>query len=686
MGGEQHLLELAETLARRGEVVYLYTIGAPPSSRDLHWAGGRGVSLLFRPGAAAPAVAEEAVRMRPDLMLVHGPHGLWEACAAVDAPCPRIALVHYWAGLVPDPVRVDTSPDPLPAVAALAAYDGVVANSTYTRDVLVGLGLDPARVVVEMPISPEAPQFVGSARDGGASGRSGALVVGGSKMRAPVIAALARSVPGGLRQIEYDHAGSTDALEPAALARVYDEVAVLAHPTFLVEAFGRVAVEAMAHGLPVVYPDRGNLPRLIGRGAGIAVAGAATPAEWVAAVGRAVTEGDWRGRWARRRAGWLLEYAGDKLAIDVAAERAIARLPIVTRPAVTLPVSPGPRTAALHLGAVHGADFVDRPGPGRGLLLLGCPDREWFGMLPDVRRTNPGGGVFLWWHSNLAQSSLDGEAETFHDVVRIVEQGFVDGVLTTDASMVELFAAHGVPAGWLPDVVAPRLVTTHDEPSRSHACRVGLFSSGVPRKNLLVALGAASIAGAEFHTSSTIAAQRGFRAAARALRVEVREHEVPPHRPGDVHRLMASMTCTLHPSFAETFCYSAAESILAGAPAVGSPAVPVLAGVERDDDVSVVRGLEDAGGYAQRIRALHADAALRARVLEEQRLWLGELSFRNELVGRRTLTRIIRPGALPESMRTEPWSRWIRATSSASCTRPMPAATGGSGRTGKPMR
>lgn len=52
----------------------------------------------------------------------------------------------------------------------------------------------------------------------------------------------------------------------ASLSKVWDEVKGLLMPSVWQEAFGRLPLEAMAHGVPVISSDRGALPETVGSG------------------------------------------------------------------------------------------------------------------------------------------------------------------------------------------------------------------------------------------------------------------------------------------------------------------------------------------------------------------------------------------------------------------------------------
>lgn len=634
-GGEMALRGLVDdlrALVPGAEVLVCYSVGSEAPAGAL----GLGVEVRFCPGASPEELVAAASAWSPDLAFAHDA-GLWEA-AALGLPCRKVALVHYWTGILREPNRAHADRAPVPgAVATLRGFDGVAANSTYTRDLLLGLGVPAERIAVVRPgITEEA---VAGGRGAGGEAAGPVVVLGSAKMRPEVLAALRQAFP--VRVVAYDRGSGSELLSPGELSSLFAGASCLAHPTFLSESYCRAALEALASGLPVVYSALGNLPRMVGRGAGLPLALEASPAEWVAAVTRA-WHGPERERMAplaRRRGSILLDLVSPRRDLSTLLERLSGgRLPGRST-VVAVPNYPGVQVAADHLARVAGVRLAQGTVPQGDAVLLGSFSKAWIDELEAGRR--PGRRVGLWWHSDLAQSDFSGEPIWLARVVELLEAGRLDLLLPTARSLFEVLRARGLPAAWLPDVFSDELEPQVDPPAPK-TLRIALLSAAGARKNHATALGAAAIAGAEVLAFPSLLARPEIAALVAALRVRVVSKEVPIGDKAGARRLLSEATASVAVSHAETFCYQAAESIAAGAPVLGSGAVPVLARIEGDDGISVLPDPSDCAEIARRLLLLHHEPALRERVLRAQRIALEETALVHSLIADRALEELER--------------------------------------------
>jgi len=91
MGGHRSLTRLLEIFARSCDVTAIYSEGTPLQNGVIQYAH------LPRKASTSRNVAQ----LQPDLLLVSC--DVWPEL--VDVPCPKIAYVCYWRGLITDPRR-----------------------------------------------------------------------------------------------------------------------------------------------------------------------------------------------------------------------------------------------------------------------------------------------------------------------------------------------------------------------------------------------------------------------------------------------------------------------------------------------------------------------------------------------------------------------------------------------------
>jgi glycosyltransferase involved in cell wall biosynthesis len=147
----------------------------------------------------------------------------------------------------------------------------VVVNSEWTRDALVAQDV-PSRKIAVVPQACEMTGGIGSATDAPAARRLVVLWVGSVNLRKGIPYVLAAADQLRSEPVEFVVVGPID-IEPWVVAsappnvrfvgripvgeveRWYRVAHVLLFPT-LSDGFGRVQLEAMAHGLPVITTDR----------------------------------------------------------------------------------------------------------------------------------------------------------------------------------------------------------------------------------------------------------------------------------------------------------------------------------------------------------------------------------------------------------------------------------------------
>ncbi len=215
-----------------------------------------------------------------------------------------------------------------------AAGDLVVRRGFPGRPAVIPLGLDPAIFAPDLARRPPArsgPVVVGYA--GRLAAHKGVEVLLEAALRQPaIVLRLAGSGPDEARLQDRvtalglaERVSFVGALDPSALADFYRGLDVLAVPSLTtdgwVEQFGRVAVEAMACGIPVVASDSGALPDVVG-GAGRLV----PPGDATALSQALVSVASDPDEWASLRANGFARAAGARWATVAARYRRLYEL------------------------------------------------------------------------------------------------------------------------------------------------------------------------------------------------------------------------------------------------------------------------------------------------------------------------------------------------------------------------
>lgn len=296
-GGDLCNQEWFAELVRRGHrVVWLYHLFRP------HPNGGvDGVEYRHHERITWEVVEATLRELQPDVAIVQNQPMEWVRAAREVVPGIRAAvLVHYWSDVHKQPAEVHRLWQPQEAnCRRIAGADLVVANSYYTAHMLRALGI-PGAVVAE-------PCFGDIAAT--THRRERYIIIGWKKHMRHVLAGLPRMFTGRTWEL-YPYDGPLDgSLRLPAHVRVmpwapsqeiFEGARVLVHPTYLTESFSRVAVEAIANGVPVLHSGRGNLAGLIGD-AGVLVPADAPLSWWAAGLRQIETDYDGYVQRARQR-------------------------------------------------------------------------------------------------------------------------------------------------------------------------------------------------------------------------------------------------------------------------------------------------------------------------------------------------------------------------------------------------
>jgi len=236
---------------------------------------------VFAPDPPAPArlpgpeevagflavLAEAMRRFRPNVVLTYGGDPASRGCVAVAKSVG--AKVAFW-------LHNFAYPD----AAAFAGCDTVVVPSLFSQEyhrtalgvecVAVPPVIDVERVATERPDGGRFVTFVNPVPEKGVYWYARlAEALGRARPDVPLLVVEGRGRTDWLERCGVDLRGITslykmaNTFDPRAFYRV---TRVLVAPSVWRESFGRVPVEAMLNGIPVVASDRGALPEVVGPG------------------------------------------------------------------------------------------------------------------------------------------------------------------------------------------------------------------------------------------------------------------------------------------------------------------------------------------------------------------------------------------------------------------------------------
>ena len=590
-GGILSMRALMRAAARAGYAVSVICSSAyKVSPEDAKWMGAHYVNAegfqLF--GTGTMASVEAALKeLKPDIVVGTSACGPSVVDCAHDAGVPVSLMVQFWRILVHrtneetmnalnrkhvpkdifDPVRC----------AKVRKADVLLANSPFTARILELATGRKVDAVVRPPVYPE--RFVP---------KPGALPVhkreyimcpssqvgkGGD-----IFLALARRNPKKrflMLAGDSDDFGDTgmreraEALENVAVREdwvtdmrpVYTQTRCIFLGTQTCESFSRTVAEGLACGIPLLLSDAGNL-RNAPEGHATIVKRKASLNTWDTALAKVLALRP------EPTTAWCIDDTPEFV-------RTLNATRKLSEVLVSVPDAPGITTAAKQLAACHEVTTIAGiPTPDKcarfGLTIIsGTWNREW-----DSACAAP---VAYWWHSHLAQ--MDSTRREVADLLELLPE--IKGrkgryICFTSQADANLWASR-LPGQvyWLPP---PMCVPDHpiaaEKIDGKHVYLPGPF---VQRKNILTALGAVSYAGAEAHVTEWSLQRRvELESLASALGVRLHIHSCPAI--DDVLALAGACRAAVMLSAAETFCYAAAEVVVAGTPVVSWPGIPAMAG------------------------------------------------------------------------------------------------------------
>jgi len=551
---------------------------------DVHYVDAEGFQLF---GTGTMVSVEKALKkLRPDIVVGTSACGPSVVDCAHDAGAPVALMVQFWRILVRhmdektmDALNRKRIPkdifDPVRS-AKVRRADVMLANSPFTAGVLEVATGRKSDGIVRPPVYPK--DFV---PEGAPPVHEREFIMCPSSQigkGGDIFLALARRNPDKrflMLAGDSDDFGSTgmreraEALDNVAVREdwvtdmraVYAQTRCVFLGTQTCESFSRTVAEGLACGIPLLLSDAGNL-RNAPEGHAVIAKRKASVSTWDAALKDALA----------LRPEPTTEWCIDDTPVFVQTLDDARRLSEVL---VSTPNAPGITTAAHQLAACHGTTTVEGiPGPGECArfaltVISGAWDAEW-----DRACCVP---VAYWWHSHLAQmDTTRRELSNLLELFSGIKGRAGRWICFTAQADAELWAAR-LPKQvyWLPPTMQmPERPRTAKKLKGRHVYLPGPF---VQRKNVFTALGAVANADAEAHvTERSLGRCPQLEPLASALGVRLHVHSCPSA--GDVLALAGACGAAVMLSAAETFCYAAAEAVVAGTPVVYWPGIPALAG------------------------------------------------------------------------------------------------------------
>lgn len=643
-GGELSMLGLLRKCYETGHrisALYVRDAGKEPECADwieLHKVK-KMVSVRGKHGEASAVFTAALRKINPDLIITEAGTAANIVGAAKSLGYPTLTLVQFWRGMVHGAKAFDAlnSTEPYPAsvrdklgCAQIAQSAALVANSEFSALVTAKCTGREPECVVYPPVDgvrcvdPDAPPvpkrkyvtclsvqslkgikiFIELARR---RPRTQFLVVGGDYQlcKESHLVDEAESLPNMTVRREWQ----TD------MAAIYAQTRVLFIGTQTCESFSRTAAEARANGIPLLVSDAGNLVNMAADGYGQVVPRKAAIAEWLKGLTAAT----------KLRPKPDLSMCQDHSPRFMAAIKNSRKLSEIV---IVRPNAIGIKTGCEQFRRVLGLRVADWGQPAEDMAdwpLVITPGIWNAKFAAELR-----GKVASWWCSHFAQ--MDSNRHEMENLLKAVEaigkhpRGYL--LMTSEPDVAVWRRTLGEQVKWLPNCM--ELPTDLPTPEKLDGTNVFIPGPYGVRKNVYASLAACVEAGADVHVTRLIDNATGFKELASTLGVQLHVHDCPTV--DDVHAVAGKCQAAIILSTAETFCYAAAECVLAGTPVICPPGVPVMAGLSQ---VAVPGHVGYAGGAVEGVLRYSAE-----RLAEQQETVRRNIQ-RYNLAARATLLEVL---------------------------------------------
>lgn len=401
------------------------------------------------------------------------------------------------------------------------------------------------------------------------------------------------------------------------MAAVYKNAKIVLFPSLLDESFGRVPVEALAFGVPVLARDTGAVRGVLGA-CGVILPKNASNQEWLDALLSLLQNIDVTKQKAQKDRLAILAKFNPK---SQCAEFTRILESLIQSPNITATAQEqcdilyicdertgyaGVRCAAQNLAhcfsntlkvieiapwlnndalfdVMHAIDTCHARA-----IIYGGWNNAYADILHKIRELRPGIRHILHWHSPLAQIEMGNEIELFMQCNDMLAKGYLQYIAVPFQKDAEIFR-HSYHANyrWLPNTVYP--IQNNPLLLNPKDFKIGFFAAPSARKNILSQLSAVRLLNlALIERKGTLPWERvvlyignNFKEHAeyyRFLKMLNIPHQLLPHLKNKqlYYDYLGAMNLNMQVTFSEAFNYVCAESLALGIPCLGSLMTPAL--------------------------------------------------------------------------------------------------------------
>lgn len=421
------------------------------------------------------------------------------------------------------------------------------------------------------------------------------------------------------------------------MAEVYQDAKIVLFPSTLEESFGRVPVEALSYGIPVIARETGAVPGVLENNA-ILIPRNAPMEKWKEELARLLENQSTGNQLGAHRRNFVLQKF-DKSRIINKIDSCLSNL--VKQPILQFKMASSPVKliavcderfssvqAALEYAELHFKDrFVFCPiffqtGKDQIIDVIQTIDKHnaqvimfcgwtdnYVGILKKLKLYRPYLHYIINWHSPLAQTEMAGkrDIDAFIRCNQLLVTKEIDYVFVPYEKDAKLFRhSYHENYRWFPDTIAPihcNPVSLNDD-----YFRVGFFALPSPRKNLMSQFSAIRLLhlmlekggkwkGAKLYIGNGFGDYQAYIDFLEMLDIP---YQILPFfkNKQDYYNHLGAMHLNTQVTFSEAFNYVCAESLALGVPCLGSLMTPALLATTKEmqdifDRLFIINKIDD---------------------------------------------------------------------------------------------